>query len=370
MPEKTIQEEAGLPSNWQPLDVAPMVPSQIGAAPTPSPVGNYYTGGLSGILQHDVQLVDTQYSTPRISSTPLMPLSFSGLASANSAAQSISKSVSQQVINQVITENGSGVLLQTNGFNNSVQNKLDLQNGTGGIVITSGSGGSVVIAQTEMIASGPTHQGGSVPDPGPIAGITKFLREDATYQVPPNIALENNSSPNSSQTILNLIAGSGATITDGGSGNITIAATGSTNPAVVQQNDAPFVTNVVIGTTPTTIIAITATAPSSGGPFRALISYSTYFNFTGFSTVDGFTCYVSDGSHTFAGYSGGQSAATNGGSAGASCCVFSPVTYANSTTVTFTLYGVVFTGGGATAKQNSIQSGPGSFLQASFLTSV
>ena len=35
-----------------------------------------------------------------------------------------------------------------------------------------------------MVASGGSHAGGAVPDPGATAGATKFLREDATWQVP------------------------------------------------------------------------------------------------------------------------------------------------------------------------------------------
>lgn len=35
-----------------------------------------------------------------------------------------------------------------------------------------------------MVASGASHQGGLTPDPGAAAGSTKFLREDATWQVP------------------------------------------------------------------------------------------------------------------------------------------------------------------------------------------
>jgi hypothetical protein len=35
-------------------------------------------------------------------------------------------------------------------------------------------------------ASGASHASGTVPDPGAVAGTTKFLREDATWQVPPN----------------------------------------------------------------------------------------------------------------------------------------------------------------------------------------
>jgi len=36
-----------------------------------------------------------------------------------------------------------------------------------------------------MVASGTRHAGGLVPDPGTSAGTMKFLREDATWQVPP-----------------------------------------------------------------------------------------------------------------------------------------------------------------------------------------
>jgi hypothetical protein len=40
------------------------------------------------------------------------------------------------------------------------------------------------------------------------------------------LSLEVNGTPNASQTLLNLISGTGITVTDGGSGNVTIAATG------------------------------------------------------------------------------------------------------------------------------------------------
>jgi len=36
-----------------------------------------------------------------------------------------------------------------------------------------------------FIGSGPTHAPGAVPDPGSVAGTTKFLREDATWAAPP-----------------------------------------------------------------------------------------------------------------------------------------------------------------------------------------
>ena len=37
-----------------------------------------------------------------------------------------------------------------------------------------------------MVASGSSHAGGLVPDPGSTQGTTKYLREDGTWQVPPN----------------------------------------------------------------------------------------------------------------------------------------------------------------------------------------
>ena len=35
-----------------------------------------------------------------------------------------------------------------------------------------------------MVASGPDHASGSAPDPGAVAGTTKYLREDATWAAP------------------------------------------------------------------------------------------------------------------------------------------------------------------------------------------
>jgi len=40
------------------------------------------------------------------------------------------------------------------------------------------------ISITDFVASGASHARGTVPDPGNSAGTTKFLREDATWQVP------------------------------------------------------------------------------------------------------------------------------------------------------------------------------------------
>jgi hypothetical protein len=52
---------------------------------------------------------------------------------------------------------------------------------TGGPITTTGT-----IGITDFVASGTSHARGAVPDPGLTAGTTKFLREDATWQVPPS----------------------------------------------------------------------------------------------------------------------------------------------------------------------------------------
>lgn len=50
--------------------------------------------------------------------------------------------------------------------------------------IVSSGGTTPAISITDFVASGASHAAGAVPDPGASAGTTKFLREDATWQVP------------------------------------------------------------------------------------------------------------------------------------------------------------------------------------------
>lgn len=46
-------------------------------------------------------------------------------------------------------------------------------------------GGPAIISVATMGPSGASHERGVVPDPGAVAGTNKFLREDASWQVPP-----------------------------------------------------------------------------------------------------------------------------------------------------------------------------------------
>lgn len=56
---------------------------------------------------------------------------------------------------------------------------------TGTPPIASSGGATPAISISDFVASGGSHARGSVPDPGASGGTTKFLREDASWQVPP-----------------------------------------------------------------------------------------------------------------------------------------------------------------------------------------
>lgn len=73
-------------------------------------------------------------------------------------------------------------------------------------------------------ASGTNAAPGSVPSPGGVAGTTRYLREDATWATAVSI-LKTNGTLNGSQTTLNLAAGTDISVTDNGSGTVTIANT-------------------------------------------------------------------------------------------------------------------------------------------------
>jgi hypothetical protein len=77
---------------------------------------------------------------------------------------------------------------------------------------------NVTLTAVPMGASGVSHAAGIVPDPGPTAGTTKFLREDASWQVPTAAGI--GAVPISTQ----VIAGSG--LSGGGAltGNVTLSA--------------------------------------------------------------------------------------------------------------------------------------------------
>lgn len=90
-PEQDIIQEAGLPANWQPIDVEPLIPSapKPGATPPlPNAMPSHFVGTLNPDMQHDTMFVGTQVASPRIASTPLMPAAPSGNPQTNAAIRS------------------------------------------------------------------------------------------------------------------------------------------------------------------------------------------------------------------------------------------------------------------------------------------
>lgn len=91
----------------------------------------------------------------------------------------------------------SRTLLTIPGFYNTVKSAIATLTQRHALAIFGGSNVSIstndnsgsdqsefTIAVPTFVASGGSHAGGAVPDPGSTAGTTKFLREDATWQVP------------------------------------------------------------------------------------------------------------------------------------------------------------------------------------------
>jgi hypothetical protein len=90
-PPKTIQEEAGLPDNWQPVDRSPIIPSTPPAAQQQGP-GSYFAGPLSPVIQHDAAFYQTKYGGAGIPETSLMPPS-AATAANNAATSTVVKNI-------------------------------------------------------------------------------------------------------------------------------------------------------------------------------------------------------------------------------------------------------------------------------------
>jgi hypothetical protein len=175
-------------------------------------------------------------------------------------------------------------------------------------------------------------------------------------------------------------AGAVATVSDaltstagacvGGGSNTTIAVSngttwnclqsGASSPSVQVFTNKNLASNVsVTANTLTTIDSVSPTMPSSGGPFRVLVTYS-YFVSGGVLAE----CYVSDGTNSWAVWE--QAITSN-----ASECIgsqWSPTTYANGATPTFTVH--TFNTGAATVETTGNVTGSvPSSIQVAIFTS-
>jgi len=101
-PEQSIIEEAGLPSNWVPVDAAPIVPSQMhNPSPTLSSDSRYSSGPLPPNFGYQPALVNTRYPK-ETAPIDLVPIQGAGVTQANAKAAGVAKTVATKIVNQAI----------------------------------------------------------------------------------------------------------------------------------------------------------------------------------------------------------------------------------------------------------------------------
>lgn len=190
---------------------------------------------------------------------------------------------------------------------------LTLTAQTGNVILASPSGGGsgtptfrgIVAADLPVfVASGASHAKGAVPDPGSVSGTTRYLREDATWQaISSGVTLQHGGVANGSQTLLNLVAGSNITITDDGSGDITIASTGgnsnmvtaSINTTLSYSATTPWVVESATGGS----AGITITLPTAVGHSGAHFTVTKVDTGAGVVTVATTSSQFIDGVSTY-----------------------------------------------------------------------
>ncbi len=174
--------------------------------------------------------------------------------------------------------------------------------------------------------------------PAPSAGSAaagKFLKADGTFAVPPGTGgaanyqtVQDNGSPLTVQPVLNFITPFVAT-NNGGNTSTDITIT-----SIQAYATQPLSGDVAITASTITVVdSIAVTFPAAGGPWRVFLSYSYYWNSGGTPTANFF---ITDTPLNV--FGGTQSAGTGSlNSNGNSWAGYSPVTYANGATITFTV---------------------------------
>lgn len=157
-----------------------------------------------------------------------------------------------------------------------------------------------------------------------------------------------------------MTVGSGAVLSASGSGEIL-----ATNVEAVVASSITTLGSPVSVSGLTTVLTKAVTMPSTGGPFRVFVSYGYYVNAGTHGLVQ---TYVSDGSVPMATsqlniYNDGN---TDGGQASS----FSPGTYANGESVTFSLLINASTAGSVTVENaNAGPVGQATWLQVTIVPS-
>lgn len=163
----TIQEEAGLPSNWEPIDVAPIVPSQLQTPANSSGTSTPYVGSLPPSFQQNVDFAATARGGGNLPNLSLMPLGIQGNPSTNAAITSTAiKSVivppAVPQIPQIIeilsnVQIGTSYTVQTS----DLDTLISMTNNAGGTVILPGPGSPFSFVQFKDF-SGTSHSQSAV----------------------------------------------------------------------------------------------------------------------------------------------------------------------------------------------------------------
>jgi len=361
-----LVSESDLPNDLQQVQREPIVTGSAGQAP---PIRDIYQGGvIGGVFGTAVDTIESQIPGS-LPTYRLMPTAPSGSAQGNSASGGISRAVSQEIVTSAInniTNNINEVItLETNGTPNQEQDKLNLVQGTG-ISLTADTMGDVTIASTASAVLFETNSvanssqsvlnltaGSNVTLTAGAGGLVTIAAASGTGPT-----LETNSVANSSQAVLNLTAGANVTLTAGGGGLVTIAAASTSAPAFSAVNSATLLSDTgTLSSSPWTVLSITVTFPSSGGPFRVL---GTYFMYLYGGTSDTALWIRDSGGVIFA---SSQTNISGSVHSGIGTCDVSGTQYANSAISTFTLYAV--SGGSPTIVEAApvIGSGSNSYLK-------
>lgn len=147
--EDYLISESEIPSNLEPVETAPITPAKGVAPPLPTPGSTppLFSGSIAPQLQLDSNFSKAKANSSRVPTDSLMPLGVQGNPASNAAVISTSK--------VIVQSEGSGLVLETNGTENSNQKLLNLVQGSG-VTLTPANDGSVTMSATAT-GDGLTH---------------------------------------------------------------------------------------------------------------------------------------------------------------------------------------------------------------------
>lgn len=403
-------ENYGLPANFVPIDVPPIIPSNT-AGQQPNPYGG---GSIPQNMALQPDFVGTLYRNGAVPTVRLMPVQ--GAPSTNAQSQSVAEKVVTQVISGTTNTTGEFISLQTNGALNTEQDVLNLQNGTnttvqyvgGGAVQINASGLGIEVNGTPLAGTEANFNGSTPAPPSGKTNITfqadsgtpttnisaympvmvgdsgsggtsgavpappsgsfaagYYLNAGGRFTQPPGTGgaafyqtVEQAGSAKPQEAILNFLSPFVATDNSGNtSTDISIVIPPPIAAFTNQDLSSPV---SLTGGTPAAVDSIVVTFPSSGGPWRVRVNY--YYSMSG--GVD-FIANAFDGTIRFAGCQG----TTHASIAAASASSLSPTTYSNGAVVTFEVQ--ILNTGNATVETSGSGVGLGvpSYMQVEVIAS-